>query len=126
MVSPAHPLANRRALRPEDLLDNDMIPLDLPHSSDYFMALVAGCGRRPRIVERTRDMPVQRGLLANGFGFGIANMRAATRCADDGRPLVFIPLDAPAPPLQLGVAVSRCRGLAHGACLARHPGLHRP
>lgn len=107
MLAPDHPLSDRQTVRPEDLLDHDMILLDLPHSSDYFMSLFARCGRRPRIVERTREMPVQRGLVANGFGFGIANMRAASQNADDGKPLIFVPLDAPAPPLRLGVAVSR-------------------
>lgn len=107
MMSIDHPLADRLSLKAEDLLAYDMVLLDLPHSAEYFMSLFAACGRRPRIVERTREMAVQRGLVANGFGFGIVNMLTASETAADGRPLTFVPLVGPVAPLQLGIAVSR-------------------
>lgn len=50
---------------------------------------------------------MQRGLVANGFGFGISNMRTVSEYAMDGKPLKFIPLQTEVPPLQLGIAVSR-------------------
>lgn len=112
IAPPGHPLADRPTLRAEDLVDHDMVLLDLPHSSDYFLSLFAHCGRRPRIVERTREIPVLRGLVANGFGFGISNMRTASEAAADGKPLIFIPLEGQAPPLWLGVAVSRTAHLS--------------
>ena len=112
MVAPEHPLAGRATLRADDLVDHDMVLLDLPHSSDYFLSLFAGCKRRPRIVERTRELFVQRGLVANGFGFGIANMRTASETAANGEPLVFIPLEGPVRALQLGVAISRTEHLS--------------
>jgi DNA-binding transcriptional LysR family regulator len=46
-------------------------------------------------------------LVANGFGFGIVNMRTASETAADGKPLIFVVLEGKVPPLQLGVALSR-------------------
>ena len=107
MVDVAHPLASRRQVSTGDLVDHDMVLLDLPHSSDYFLSLFRALGRRPRIAERTAEVSVQRSLVANGFGFGISNMRTVTDSAMDGKPLKFIPLESEVPPLQLGIAMSR-------------------
>ncbi|SFD97711.1 LysR family transcriptional regulator [Roseivivax sediminis] len=107
MVDVAHPLASRREVSAADLVDHDMVLLDLPHSSDYFLSLFRALGRRPRIAERTAEVSVQRSLVANGFGFGISNMRTVADSAMDGKPLKFIPLDSEVPPLQLGIAMSR-------------------
>ncbi|ETW11379.1 LysR family transcriptional regulator [Roseivivax marinus] len=107
MVDVAHPLASRRQVSAGDLVDHDMVLLDLPHSSDYFLSLFRALGRRPRIAERTAEVSVQRSLVANGFGFGISNMRTVTDSAMDGKPLKFIPLESEVPPLQLGIAMSR-------------------
>ncbi|UMA66787.1 LysR family transcriptional regulator (plasmid) [Roseivivax marinus] len=107
MVDVAHPLASRRQVSAGDLVDHEMVLLDLPHSSDYFLSLFRALGRRPRIAERTAEVSVQRSLVANGFGFGISNMRTVTDSAMDGKPLKFIPLESEVPPLQLGIAMSR-------------------
>ncbi len=106
MVSVDHPLAGRKELTAEDLVDHNMVLLDMPHSSDYFLSLFRALGRRPRIAERTSEISIQRGLVANGFGFGIANMRTVSEFAMDGTPLKFIPLQTDVPPLQLGIALS--------------------
>lgn len=107
MVDVAHPLATRRALTVEDLVDHDMVLLDLPHSSEYFLSFFRSLSRRPRIAERTSEVSVQRSLVANGFGFAISNMRTVSDSAMDGKLLKFIPLDSDVSPLQLGVAMSR-------------------
>ncbi|WP_428925794.1 LysR family transcriptional regulator [Marinibacterium sp. SX1] len=107
MVDLEHPLATRSELTAEDLVEHEMVLLDMPHSSDYFLSLFRALGRRPRIAERTADIAIQRSLVANGFGFGISNMRTATEYSMDGKPLKFIPLNTPVPPLQLGIAMSR-------------------
>lgn len=107
IVDTEHPLANRKELTAEDLLDHDMVMLDMPHSSNYFLSLFHKLGRRPRIAERTSEISIQRALVANGFGFGIANMRTVSEYSMDGKPLKFIPLHTPVPPLRLGIAMSR-------------------
>ncbi|WP_226574487.1 LysR family transcriptional regulator [Acuticoccus sediminis] len=107
MVDLDHPLAGRREVTVEDLADHDMVLLDLPHSADYFLSLFRPLGRRPRIAERTTEISIQRSLVANGFGFGISNMRTVSESSMDGKPLKFIPLKTDVPPLQLGIAMSR-------------------
>lgn len=107
MVDVDHPLAGRTSLTPDDLVGHGMVLLDMPHSSDYFLSLFRALGQRPRIAERTQEVSTQRSLVANGFGFGISNMRTVSDVSMDGKQLKFIPLKTPVPPLQLGIATSR-------------------
>ncbi|MES2667965.1 MAG: LysR substrate-binding domain-containing protein [Pseudomonadota bacterium] len=100
-----HPLAGSTAVTPQDLAPHPMILLDLPFSTDYFMGVFTAHGLRPRIVERTRDMGVMRSMVANGFGYSIANIRPASDMAPDGRQLQFVPLVGPAP-LNLGLVLA--------------------
>jgi DNA-binding transcriptional LysR family regulator len=100
-----HPLAEKPSLQVEDLIDLPMVLLDLPFSTDYFLNIFRKLGRRPKVVERTRDLGVMRAMVANGFGYSIANIRPATTFAPDGRPLAHVPLDGP-PPLALGLVYS--------------------
>ncbi|WP_227268374.1 LysR substrate-binding domain-containing protein [Roseobacter weihaiensis] len=103
MMAADHPLADRDAVSVAQLLEHPMVLLDLPFSSDYFLSFFDQAGRRPQIVERTRDMAVMRSLVANGFGFGIANIRPHTDLSPDGRPLRFVPLKGPQRPMRLGL-----------------------
>ena len=82
-----------------------MVLLDLPHSAEYFLSLFDELVARPRIVERTRDMAVMRSLVANGFGYSIANIRPLNKLSPDGRPLHFLPLKGPLRPMKLGIAL---------------------
>jgi len=107
MVASDHPLAGRRELGAADLVDHVMVLLDMPHSSDYFLSLFRALGQRPRIAERTSEIAVQRALVANGFGFGISNMRTVSEHAMDGKALKFIPLQTEVAPLHLGIALPR-------------------
>ena len=107
IVDTEHPLAGRKQVTAEDLVDHQMVMLDMPHSSDYFLSLFRALGRRPKISERTTEISIQRSLVANGYGFGIANMRTISESSMDGKALKFIPLITPVPPLHLGIAMSR-------------------
>ncbi len=100
-----HPLAARAFLTPADLAPLPMVLLDLPFSTDYFLDLFRPTGQRPNVVERSRDLGVVRSMVANGFGYSIANIRPATAAAPDGTPLQFVPLKGPAP-LALGLVLS--------------------
>ncbi|QYK42687.1 MAG: LysR family transcriptional regulator [Paracoccaceae bacterium] len=104
VVLPAgHPLAERPHLAPEDLAGLPMVLLDLPHSADYFLSVFAARGLKPVIAERTRDISVMRSLVANGFGYSIANIRPLSDRAPDGRPLRIVPLAGPLRPMRLGL-----------------------
>ena len=121
VMPPSHPLAQRDTVTPADLAEHPMILLDLPLSSDYFLSHFTANALRPHIVERTRDMAVMQSMVANGFGYSIANIRPLTDAAPDGRRLRFVPLTGSVRPMKLGLATGRrCRHFADRA------GLHRP
>jgi DNA-binding transcriptional LysR family regulator len=98
-----HPLANRREVTVEDLAPHPMILLDLPHSSAYFLSLFRDAGLTPHIAERTRDMSVMRAMVANRFGYSIANIRPVSTYAPDGSRLTFVPLTGNLRPMRMGI-----------------------
>lgn len=98
-----HPLAGRREVTIEDLAPHPMILLDLPHSAAYFLSLFREAGLTPQIVERTRDMSVMRAMVANRFGYSIANIRPVSTYALDGGKLSFVPLTGNLRPMRMGI-----------------------
>lgn len=107
VVSAYHPLANHKSVSVETLVDHPMVLLDLPISSTYFLSIFEEATVRPNIVERTRDMAVMRSLVANGFGFSVANIRPHSDLSPDGRELCFIPLEGAHRPMRLGFVIAQ-------------------
>ena len=112
VLSPDHPLAGLASVTATDLAPHPMVLLDLPVSVNYFRSFFAAEGVQPRIAERTRDLTVMHGLVANGFGYSIANIRPASDRAADGRPLVYVPLQGKVPPLRMGLVLPGGAGLS--------------
>lgn len=104
MLSTDHPKAKLPSLTLADLEDEPMILLDLPLSREYFLSIFHDCGLRPNITERTSDMSMARSLVANGYGFGLVNMRTRSDLAPDGEKLVTLPLTGAIRPVVLGLA----------------------
>jgi len=111
MLSSSHPLASRKNLALKEVVELPMILLDLPLSGDYFMGLFRQLGLKPVIKARTALSDVQRGLVASGYGYSLANVRPNNMAALDGNTLNYISLsdsDAQATPsLNLGIAMVR-------------------
>ncbi|MBN9237738.1 MULTISPECIES: LysR family transcriptional regulator [Phyllobacteriaceae] len=105
MLPAGHALATRTSIAPEELVDQPMVLLDLPFSREYFLSAFQQKGLRPYIAERTGDIAVMRSMVANGFGYGIANMRPLNTLSPDGKPLVFVPLAGDLRPLTMGIAM---------------------
>jgi len=105
MLPAAHHLAAKAGITPEELVDEPMVLLDLPYSREYFLSAFQPKGLRPRIAERTGDIAVMRTMVANGFGYGIANMRPLNTMSPDGKLLVFVPLLGDIRPLMMGIAL---------------------
>ncbi len=105
VVAADHPLAERKTVAVETLVAYPMVLLDLPMSRTYFMSVFERAGVVPNIAERTRDMAVMRSLVANGFGFSVANIRPHSDLSPDGRELRFIPLEGTQRPMRLGFIV---------------------
>lgn len=101
-----HPLAERDSVTAHDLAEHPMVLLDLPLSVNYFLSVFEAAGLKPNITERTRDMAVMRSLVANGFGYSIANFRPLSPVAPDGRALRYVPLTGEVRNLRLGLLTS--------------------
>ncbi len=107
MLAASHPLAEKTILSPEELVKHSMILLDLPISGDYFLSFFASSGAKPIVTERTSDMAVMRSLVANNYGFALANICTLSESSPDGKDLKFVPLTDALRPLQLGLAYSK-------------------
>lgn len=110
VLAAGHPLAMHDRVAVSDLVDLPMVLLDLPLSSDYFLSLFKPLGGKPQIVERTRDMAVMRSLVANGFGYSIANVRPLNPLSPDGKPLRFVPLSGSVRPMRMGLLTAQDAG----------------
>jgi DNA-binding transcriptional LysR family regulator len=106
LLPESHPLARARSLTLAQLADYPMVLLDLPFSSTYFLSLFEKSKVAPRIVERSRDMAVVQSLVANGFGYALANIRPTTDRAPDGKTLRFVPVSGPLRPMRMGLLLS--------------------
>jgi DNA-binding transcriptional LysR family regulator len=106
VLADGHPLAGWASLTVKELAEHPMVLLDLPMSADYFLSFFREAGVTPRIVERTRDMAVMRSLVANGFGYSVANIRPRTEYSPDGRKLRFVPLVGSVRTLSLGLLLA--------------------
>lgn len=104
-----HPLAKLETVSTKQLAAHPMILLDLPVSSEYFLSLFEHAGHRLHIIERTRDMAVTQSLVANGFGYSLANIRPTSNFAPDGKKLRYVPLSGKVRPMKMGLLLS------HGA-----------
>lgn len=100
-----HRLTGRTSLAPEQLAGEPMVLLDLPFSREYFLSAFQRKGIRVNIAERTGDIAMMRSMVANGYGFGIANMRPLNRLSPDGKLLAFVPFSGDLRPLVMGVAL---------------------
>jgi DNA-binding transcriptional LysR family regulator len=105
VVGANHPLAGLKSVSTKMLVEYPMVLLDLPISRTYFLSVFEQAGRAPHIVERTRDMAVMRSLVANDFGFSVANIRPHSDLSPDGRELRFIPLEGTQRPMRLGFII---------------------
>jgi len=107
LLSETHPLAKQKSVSLEKLASEPMILLDLPLSSEYFMGLFARYNLKPLIKARTALTEVQRGLVASGYGYSLANVRPSNKLALDGNKLVYMALEGHHAPLSLGIAMVR-------------------
>jgi DNA-binding transcriptional LysR family regulator len=105
LLAENHPLSNKKAVTLTQLAEEKFILLDLPLSDAYFMSLFSINNVKPIIHARTKHIDVQRGLVANGYGYSLANVRPLNKKSLDGSGLSYVPLLGEYPSLTLGIAV---------------------
>lgn len=104
LVSEAHPIARLSAVSLLDLVGEPLVMLDLPISRDYFLGLFLKKGLRPRIHSRSQHQDVVRTMVANGYGYTLANVRPRSDLALDGRRVVRVRLSGEHRPMVIGIA----------------------
>jgi DNA-binding transcriptional LysR family regulator len=105
MLSAAHPLARRKRLGLDELVDEPYILLDLPMSRDYFTSFFLTADLPDRPVARYTDLALVRSMVGNGFGYSLVNLLPARAEALDATQLAYIPLDTQVPSLSLGIVL---------------------
>ena len=83
-LPPDHRLAGAPHLGLGDLKGEPLVLLGLPDSRSYFLSLFAEAGFEPRIAYETRSFEMVRGLVANGYGYGLLHTRAPHNRTLDG------------------------------------------
>jgi DNA-binding transcriptional LysR family regulator len=104
VVGEAHPLARKSAVTLAELASESLILLDLPISSEYFLALFMKEGLEPTIAVRSPYHDLIRTMVANSHGYTIANVRPRSDVAMDGRRVVRVRLAGDHRPMLLGLA----------------------
>jgi DNA-binding transcriptional LysR family regulator len=104
VVNESHPLASRAKVSLSELVDEPFFLLDMPLSKEYFLSLFMRDGFEPKIGGRSAFQDVIRTMVANGYGYTLANVRPRTDMALDGRKVVRVNLDGGHRPMIIGVA----------------------
>lgn len=107
VVAADHALADRESLQLTDLVDQPMILLDLPYSTQYFYSLFEHAGLTAHIVARSSSLNVVRSMVANGEAYTISNIRPRNMTTLDGRKLKAIKLAGEHKPMTIGLATLR-------------------
>ena len=108
LVAASHPLSGDRRIELRDLAKDPLILLDLPHSRDYFLGILASVGLQPEIRYRTMNYETVRAFVAHGHGFSILNQRPRHDLSYDGERVVALPIvdDVPSLPVVLASLAS--------------------
>lgn len=104
LLSSKHPLAKRSSIDLRELVEEPLILLNLPHSKQYFLSLFESKGLAPTVSTLVTNQEVVRTMVANDYGYTIANARPKNLIALDGRKLVAVKLAGRHRPMKVGVA----------------------
>ena len=107
LVAADHPLSGASQVFLRELSREPMILLDLPHSRDYFLGILAGAGLQPEIRHRSMNYETVRAFVAHGHGFSILNQRPRHDLSYDGEHVVALPIADDVPSLPVVLAAMR-------------------
>ena len=107
LLATSHPLATKSQVFLRELSREPMILLDLPHSRDYFLGILASVGLQPEIRHRTAHYETVRAFVAHGQGFSILNQRPRHDMTYDGERVVVLQIGDDVPSLPVVLASMR-------------------
>ena len=104
LVGEGHPLRGRASVTLDDLAAEPLILLDLPQSREYFLALFSSVGLKPNVAMRLQQSEVIRSLVANGYGYTLANVVPRSEKSLDGHALSRVALAGDHRAMVMGIA----------------------
>ena len=104
IVGAGHRMAGRRSIRLAELIDDPFVLLDPPLTRDYFLGMFRKIGGTPRIVMETSSTASLRSYVAAGIGYSMMTVRPANRHAENGLPLVYLPIEDVSQSIAFGIA----------------------
>ncbi|MCF3641610.1 LysR family transcriptional regulator [Rhizobium sp. TRM95111] len=103
LVGEIHPFARLSAVTIKDIATEPLLLLDLPISREYFLAIFIQEGLTPHIAARSPHQDILRTMVANGYGYTLANVRPRSDTAMDGRKVVRVRLAGDHRPMVIGL-----------------------
>jgi DNA-binding transcriptional LysR family regulator len=101
LLPAGHELAGRAKVSLVQLAGEPFALLDLPQSRDYFRGMFAAAGVEPDIRYRSSSVETLRALVGRGLAYTLLNLQPAVASSIDGYPVVSLPLDGAAAPLDV-------------------------
>ncbi|NWN88542.1 MAG: LysR family transcriptional regulator [Micrococcaceae bacterium] len=92
VVAANHPLADRSSIYLADLIDEPLIPVDIPPSMERITEAIAGVGLTPKIQWPSSNYETVRSMVAHGLGWSYFNLIPSSYVAYDGREVRYIPV----------------------------------
>ncbi|UXN03246.1 LysR family transcriptional regulator [Bartonella sp. HY406] len=103
IIAEGHSFANRVSVSLKEIADEPLLLLDLPHSREYFFSLFNQQGLSPNIAIRSPHQDVIRTMVANDYGYSIANVAPRSQIALDGKVIQYIPIADEVPIMKIGL-----------------------
>lgn len=103
IIAEGHSFANRKAVSLKEIAGEPLLLLDLPHSREYFFSLFQQQGLTPNIAIRSLHQDVIRTMVANDYGYSIANVAPRSQIALDGKAIQYIPIADEVPIMKIGL-----------------------
>ncbi|MBO68251.1 MAG: LysR family transcriptional regulator [Acidiferrobacteraceae bacterium] len=110
-----HQLSSHSSVPLPALATEPMILLDLPHSRDYFYTLFRDLGIEPNIRYRTQSFELVRGLVGQGHGYSVLNLKPTSNETYDGGQVRYIPIENPTRDLVIALAHTKAITLTRRA-----------
>lgn len=107
IVAEDHRLARRKAIHLAEIAAEPMVLLDLPHSTKYFMSIMAGAGLVPEVRYRSTNYETVRALVAAGHGYALLNQRSTVPTEFEQRGVAIVDIKDDVEDLPLVVAYPR-------------------
>ena len=104
LVADNHEFASKSSVTIKQIAKAPLVLLDLPYSRDYFKSIFREAGLTPEIAYKSPTLELVRSMVANGFGYTIANARPRNQSTLDGHKLCTIRLSGKHQPMTVGLA----------------------